>query len=98
MMEAWKLAYIGRKMEAKPAGGPVTQSSTITITQYGKSQEEAWDRYNETVNHELTVGSAIPESRAGRHRIRWKEKLNPDGNCKSWYQKHRERKAKANEQ
>ena len=96
MMEAWKLAYIGRKMEARPAGGPVTLSSVITIIQYGNSMQQAWDRYEEAVNHELTVGSAVPEERAGKYRVRWTEKLNPDGNCKSWYQKQKERKAKAN--
>tara|TARA_R100000664_G_C2755014_1_gene142667 strand:+ start:2789 stop:3082 length:294 start_codon:yes stop_codon:yes gene_type:complete len=96
MMEAWRLAYIGRKIEAKPAGEPATLSSLITITQYGNSEQEAWDRYDKAVNHELAVGSAVLEQRAGKYRVRWKEKLNPEGNHKSWYQKHKERKAKAN--
>jgi|TARA_Y100001963_G_scaffold159026_1_gene260951 hypothetical protein len=98
MMEAWRLAYIGRKIEARPAGGPATLSSTITITQYGNSEEEAWRRYENAVNSELAVGGAVLEQRGGRYRVRWQEKLNPDGNCKSWFQKNKERKAKANEQ
>ena len=44
-MEAWELAYVNKRMSIPVAKEKHSGCSSITITQFGKTKEEAEDRY-----------------------------------------------------
>lgn len=72
-MEAWELAYIGKKMEIPVARESHSGCSAITITQFGRNKEEAIERFNNTVNESKRLSEPRYETTKKGCTVQWTE-------------------------
>lgn len=73
-MEAWELAYVNKRMSIPVAKEKHSGCSSITITQFGKTKEEAEDRYIATVDEAKRLSEPCYEKISKGYSVKWKEK------------------------